>query len=122
MRQGISHLFSLLKINFRFHSEEYIEFLARVSPNNIQSFSKSLTHYNVGAADCPVFDGLYDFCARYTGASLDAAEKLVNDQADGKSSHSFLAFYFNSIPFQSPSTGPAVSTTPRSLKPVGFVT
>merc|ERR1719420_1380355 len=40
----------------RFHSEEYIEFLARVSPNNIQSFSKSLTHYNVGAADCPVFD------------------------------------------------------------------
>ena len=69
-------------IIFRFHSEEYIEFLARVSPNNIQSFSKSLTHYNVGAADCPVFDGLYDFCARYTGASLDAAEKLVNDQAD----------------------------------------
>ena len=66
----------------RFHSEEYIEFLARVSPNNIQSFSKSLRHYNVGAADCPVFDGLYDFCARYTGASLDAAEKLVNDQAD----------------------------------------
>ena len=41
-----------------------------------------MTHYNVGAADCPVFDGLYDFCARYTGASLDAAEKLVNDQAD----------------------------------------
>merc|ERR1719297_376715 len=38
----------------RFHSEEYIEFLQRVSPHNIQSFSKSLTHYNVGAADCPV--------------------------------------------------------------------
>jgi len=66
----------------RFHSEEYIEFLARVSPNNIQSFSKSLTHYNVGAADCPVFDGLYEFCARYTGASLEAAEKIVTEQAD----------------------------------------
>jgi len=66
----------------RFHSEEYIEFLQRVSPHNIQSFSKSLTHYNVGAADCPVFDGLYDFCARYTGASLEAAEKLVTEQAD----------------------------------------
>merc|ERR1719158_762373 len=66
----------------RFHSEEYIEFLARVSPNNIQSFSKSLTHYNVGAADCPVFEGLYEFCARYTGASLEAAEKLVTEQAD----------------------------------------
>merc|ERR1719318_2019834 len=66
----------------RFHSEEYIEFLARVSPNNIQSFSKSLTHYNVGAADCPVFDGLYEFCARYTGAGLEAAEKIVTEQAD----------------------------------------
>ena len=48
-----------------------------MSPSNIQSFSKSLTHYNVGAADCPVFDGLYDFCARYTGASLNAVEKLM---------------------------------------------
>jgi len=66
----------------RFHSEEYIEFLQRVSPHNIQSFSKSLTHYNVGAADCPVFEGLYEFCARYTGASLEAAEKLVTEQAD----------------------------------------
>ncbi len=49
---------------FRFHSEEYIEFLQRVNPTNIQSFNKSLTHYNVGAADCPVFDGLYEFCSR----------------------------------------------------------
>ena len=39
--------------------------LQRVSPHNIQQFSN---HYNVGTADCPVFDGLYDFCARYTGA------------------------------------------------------
>ena len=48
----------------RFHSEEYIEFLQKVNPANIQSFNKSLTHYNVGAADCPVFDGLYEFCSR----------------------------------------------------------
>jgi len=66
----------------RFHSEEYIEFLQRVNPANIQSFNKSLTHYNVGAADCPVFDGLYEFCARYTGASLEAAEKLNTEAAD----------------------------------------
>jgi len=66
----------------RFHSEEYIEFLQRVNPANIQSFNKSLTHYNVGAADCPVFDGLYEFCTRYTGASLEAAEKLNSETAD----------------------------------------
>ena len=26
--------------------------------------------------------GLYEFCARYTGASLEAAEKIVTEQAD----------------------------------------
>merc|ERR1719323_2335943 len=66
----------------RFHSEEYIEFLARVSPNNIQSFSKSLTHYNVGAADCPVFDGLYDFCQLSSGGSVASAVKLNKQAAD----------------------------------------
>ena len=50
----------------RFHSEEYIEFLQRVTPQNIQGFTKSLSHFNVGD-DCPIFDGLYEFCARYTG-------------------------------------------------------
>ena len=65
----------------RFHSEEYIEFLQRVTPQNIQGFTKSLTHFNVGD-DCPVFEGLYKFCARYTGASMEGAAKLNNDQCD----------------------------------------
>ena len=30
----------------RFHSEEYIEFLQRVTPQNIQGFTKSLSHFN----------------------------------------------------------------------------
>merc|ERR1719187_2146195 len=65
----------------KFHSEEYVRFLERVTPQNIQSFTKSLTHFNVGD-DCPVFDGLYDFCARYTGASLQAATKLNTQGCD----------------------------------------
>ena len=32
-------------------------------------------HFNVGD-DCPVFDGLYDFCSMYTGASLEGAMRL----------------------------------------------
>jgi acetoin utilization deacetylase AcuC-like enzyme len=33
--------------------------------------------FNVGEyTDCPVFDGLYDFCSTYTGCSLDGAVKL----------------------------------------------
>lgn len=48
----------------RFHSEEYVEFLQRVTPQNIQTvgYTKYLSHFSVGD-DCPVFDGLFDFCA-----------------------------------------------------------
>jgi len=59
----------------KFHTKEYIDFLKAVTPHNISQFTKSFTHFNVGQ-DCPVFDGLYSFCARYTGASLAAAQKL----------------------------------------------
>ncbi|XP_076440850.1 histone deacetylase 3-like [Babylonia areolata] len=65
----------------RFHSEEYIEFLRRVTPVNLQSYTKSLTHFNVGE-DCPVFDGMFDFCSLYTGASLEGAVKLNNGHCD----------------------------------------
>ncbi|KAG8194392.1 hypothetical protein JTE90_011006 [Oedothorax gibbosus] len=65
----------------RFHSEEYIDFLQKVTPQNIQAFNKSLSHFNVGE-DCPVFDGLFDFCSRYTGASLEGAVRLNNKSCD----------------------------------------
>ncbi|XP_063833224.1 histone deacetylase 3 [Ostrinia nubilalis] len=65
----------------RFHSEDYIEFLQNVTPQNIQSYSKDLLHYNVGD-DCPVFEGLFDFCSMYTGASLEGAMKLNNNSCD----------------------------------------
>lgn len=32
----------------RFHSEDYIDFLQKVSPNNMQGFTKSLNAFNVG--------------------------------------------------------------------------
>jgi histone deacetylase 3 len=84
----------------RFHSEEYIEFLQQVNPQNIQGenddglmeaisiqffpstdYTKYLSHFNVGD-DCPVFDGLFDFCANYTGASLEGAQKLNQNHSD----------------------------------------
>lgn len=54
----------------RFHSGEYIEFLQRVTPQNLQSYTKYLSNFNFGD-DCPVFEGLFDFCSMYTGASLE---------------------------------------------------
>ena len=52
----------------RFHSEDYVEFLKRISPDNMKNFSAQMQKFNVGEyTDCPVFDGLYNFCATYTG-------------------------------------------------------
>ena len=40
-------------------------------------------HYISGEfTDCPVFDGLYDFCATYTGCSIDGAVKLNHGLTD----------------------------------------
>lgn len=47
----------------------------------ISGYSKDLLHYNVGD-DCPVFEGLFDFCSMYTGASLEGAMKLNNNACD----------------------------------------
>ena len=67
----------------RFHSEEYVQFLSRVTPsmNGIPSFAKFLQQFNVGD-DCPVFEGLFDFCSRYTGASLQGAGQINSGLAD----------------------------------------
>jgi histone deacetylase 3 len=65
----------------RFHTEDYINFLQGVTPQSVHEYTKNLSVFNVGD-DCPVFDGLFDFCSMYTGASLEAAYKLNNDQCD----------------------------------------
>ncbi|KAK0068635.1 histone deacetylase 3 [Biomphalaria pfeifferi] len=65
----------------RFHSDDYIQFLSSVTPQNVQNFTKYLSLYNVGE-DCPVFDGMFDFCKMYTGASLEGAAKLNSNQCD----------------------------------------
>ncbi|KAJ3190965.1 Histone deacetylase 3 [Irineochytrium annulatum] len=59
-----------------FHSEDYIEFLKRVTPDNVNSFAKFLSRFNVGVEDCPVFEGLFDFCRLSSGASIEGARKL----------------------------------------------
>jgi len=65
----------------RFHTEDYIDFLQRVTPENQKSFMNVLSRFNVGD-DCPVFEGIFDFCSIYTGASLEGAVKLNNKQCD----------------------------------------
>jgi histone deacetylase 1/2 len=65
----------------RFHSPEYVDFIHRVTADNQQDFAKQLQRFTVGD-DCPVFDGLYDYCRVYTGGSIDGAMKLNHGLAD----------------------------------------
>jgi histone deacetylase HOS2 len=52
-----------------------------VTPENTEKFSADLAKFNIGD-DCPIFDGIWDYCTLYAGASLDAAKKLINGQSD----------------------------------------
>lgn len=70
----------------QFHSDEYVEFLNRITPSNMNSYVKEqhkceqlrffpaclvnfLVADNVGD-DCPVFDGLFDYCSISAGGSM----------------------------------------------------
>lgn len=66
-----------------FHSEDYINFLSKVNPDNLRLHTNHMQRFNVGEyTDCPVFDGLYEFTQLYTGASLDGAVKLNRGDCD----------------------------------------
>ena len=66
-----------------FHSDDYVDFLRRVSPANAKAFAPQMQKFNCGEfTDCPVFDNLYDFCQTYAGASIDGAVRLNHGLAD----------------------------------------
>jgi len=66
-----------------FHTDEYITFLKSVTPLNMveENFRSVLERYNI-CEDCPVFDGLYDYCQAYTGGSLGGAARINEGATD----------------------------------------
>ncbi|KAJ2028525.1 histone deacetylase, partial [Coemansia sp. S2] len=64
-----------------FHAEDYIDFLKRVTPDNQEQMRACFSDFNIGD-DCPIFDGIWDFCSIYSGASIEAARKLISGSAD----------------------------------------
>jgi histone deacetylase 1/2 len=65
----------------QFHTDEYIDFLQKVTPDNMDNFAKEQGKYNVGD-DCPVFDGLFDFCGISAGGSMGGAARLNRGKCD----------------------------------------
>lgn len=64
-----------------FHSQDYVDFLKTVNPDNMSQFNRELREFNM-YEDCPVFDGLYQYCQISAGGSLGAAVKLNYQTAD----------------------------------------
>lgn len=65
----------------KYHSDDYIKFLRSIRPDNVQEYNKQMQRFNVGE-DCPVFDGLYEFCQLSAGGSVAGAVKLNKQQTD----------------------------------------
>lgn len=80
----------------QFHSDEYVDFLNKINPSNMNSFIKEqhkcecpnryqdytrlMPHHcadNVGE-DCPVFDGLFDYCSISAGGSMGKSGRVEN--------------------------------------------
>lgn len=67
----------------KFHSEDYVEFLKKISLDNMKQYTAQMPKFGVGEhTDCPIFDGLYEFCQTYTGCSIDGAIKLNHGLTD----------------------------------------
>ncbi|XP_034531469.1 probable histone deacetylase 1-B [Notolabrus celidotus] len=65
----------------KYHSDDYIKFLRSIRPDNMSEYSKQMQRFNVGE-DCPVFDGLFEFCQLSGGGSIAGAVKLNKQQTD----------------------------------------
>ncbi|AFR96008.1 histone deacetylase RPD3 [Cryptococcus neoformans C23] len=65
----------------QFHTDEYVDFLYRINPDNAAQFAKEQVKYNVGD-DCPIFDGLFEYCSISAGGSMEGAARLSRDKCD----------------------------------------
>ncbi|SPO22326.1 histone deacetylase [Ustilago trichophora] len=65
----------------RFHTDEYVDFLHRVTPESVHELTNEGTRYLIGE-DCPAFDGLYEFCSISAGGSIAAAARLNSGESD----------------------------------------
>ncbi|KAI4260393.1 MAG: hypothetical protein L6R42_004072 [Xanthoria sp. 1 TBL-2021] len=65
----------------QFHTDEYVDFLKKVTPDNMEYHTKEQGRFNVGD-DCPVFDGLFEFCGISAGGSMEGAARLNRQKCD----------------------------------------
>ena len=64
-----------------FHTDDYIDFLRRVTPDNQFQYLRELGRYNMDV-DCPVFDSVFRYCQTYAGGSVGGAYRLNRQTSD----------------------------------------
>ncbi|KAF5378920.1 hypothetical protein D9757_008721 [Collybiopsis confluens] len=64
-----------------FHTDEYIHFLSRVTPETVEDLTFRGTQFLVGD-DNPAFEGVWEFCTISAGGSLAAAKRINEGRAD----------------------------------------
>ncbi|KAJ3358809.1 hypothetical protein GGF32_009967 [Allomyces javanicus] len=67
----------------KFHTDDYLNFLKRVSPEIYSTGVERLADrkFNFGD-DCPPFDGIYDFSSLSAGGSIQGAERLASGECE----------------------------------------
>lgn len=58
--------------------------MIRITPQNMKQHEQALTSFGFAGEsnDCPVFEGLWNYVCLYSGASMHAAQNLLNHQSD----------------------------------------
>ncbi|KAG6836392.1 hypothetical protein H0H93_008537 [Arthromyces matolae] len=64
-----------------FHTDEYIHFLQRVTPETVDELTGHGSRFLVGE-DNPAFEGVFEYCSISAGGSICAAERVASGSAD----------------------------------------
>ncbi|GLB34288.1 putative histone deacetylase [Lyophyllum shimeji] len=64
-----------------FHTDEYVHFLNRVTPETAEELTYHGTRFLVGE-DNPAFEGVFEFCSISAGGSIAAAQRITSGDAD----------------------------------------
>lgn len=65
----------------KFHSDEYVDFINRVCPEEMKNMTEQMLYFNIGE-DCPIIEGLSDYCKIYTSGSILGAHYLNQKISD----------------------------------------
>ncbi|KAJ7052207.1 histone deacetylase RPD3 [Mycena amicta] len=64
-----------------FHTDEYVQFLSKVTPETFAQLSFNGTRFLIGE-DNPPFEGLFEFSSISAGGSIAAAQRITSGAAD----------------------------------------